>query len=377
MDSESKLQGSLPNDRPVPVCVVPYGDRDDEISLIDLWRVIVARKMLILLSVLGAILLASLYLFLAEPSYRAEANLLPPQRQDIQALISYRSKANLKIDQYTPGLVYQFFLKNLKSKGLRREYFDAQNLAVHYLGDNLDEAANIDRIFDKKFNQSLRVQADNQDAVFVVASFAYQDPALAAQWLNQFIAFVNERTVRQLVNDTNASILAEIERVRYQLESKLKLAMRKRQDRIVNLNEALRVAKMLGIENASSFPVISENEKTAIEVNTNRSPLYLRGTKALEAEIVVLESRKSEEPFIARLRDIQEKKNFLKSIQIDLDQLSAVTIDTSARVPYRVERPRKKLIFLLAVVVGLVGGIFLVFMAEFLSSVRTNSNRLA
>jgi len=370
MDSESRLQGSLSNDRPVPVCVVPYGDRDDEISLIDLWRVIVARKMLILLSVLGAILLASLYLFLAEPLYRAEANLLPPQRQDVQALMVSYSAIGLKSNRYSPSLVYDAFLMNLKSKGLRREYFDTHNIIAYYLGGKSDEDINIDHIFDRKFNKSLRVQADKQDAPFVIVSFSGQDPTLIAQLLNQFIDFVNTRTVRQMLDDVNTEIQAEVGLVKYQLKSKLKLAAQKRQDRILNLREVLRVAKALGIESASSFPAMTENERTSIEVNISKTPLYMRGAKALEAEIEVLESRKSDEPFIAGLRDLQEKKRFLEGISIDSEKLSAVSIDAAARPPYQAEKSRGKLAFVLATVFGLMVGILLAFIIQFRSKLR-------
>jgi len=129
---------SPPDTRPVPVYVLPYADRDDEISLIDLWRVIMARKAIILLSLLVAIVLVSVYAFLAEPFYRAEAHLLPPQQQDIQGLmIDYRGKEGVEIKQYTPDLVYKAFQKNLKSKGSRREFFDAHDLIDYYLAGKL------------------------------------------------------------------------------------------------------------------------------------------------------------------------------------------------------------------------------------------------
>jgi chain length determinant protein (polysaccharide antigen chain regulator) len=292
-------------------------------------------------------------------------------------MINYHGKADLEVERYTPDLVYKAFLRNLKSKGLRREFFDAHDLAGYYLANNSHTDANIDRIFDKKFNGSLRVQVDKQDVSFVVASFTDTDPVLAAQRLNQFIAFANERTSRQLLNNVNAAIRAEIERVRYQLDSKLKLASQRRQDRILNLREALRVAKTLGIKSTSSFPVIEEKDTAAIEINTAQLPLYMRGMKALEAEIAVLESRKSDEPFVAGLRDLQEKQAFLEDILIERDKMSAVTIDAAGRTPYRVEKPRKKLMFMLATVFGLMIGIFMVFIAEFRSKTREKSEQHA
>jgi len=103
----------------------------------------------------------------------------------------------------------------------------------------------------------------------------------------------------------------------------------------------------------------------------------MRGAKALEAEIAVLESRKSDEPFIAGLRDLQEKRIFLEGLLINRDKLSAVTIDAAARTPYRAEKPRKKLMVILAGMLGLMVGIFLVFVAEIWSKVREKSNQCA
>jgi len=98
----------------------------------------------------------------------------------------------------------------------------------------------------------------------VVASFGDTDSGLAAKRLNQFIAFANERTVHQLFNDVNATIQVEIEQVRYQLASKLKLAAQRRHDEIIRLREALRVASALGIENAGSLPVAADKENTPL-----------------------------------------------------------------------------------------------------------------
>jgi len=358
----------LPNDHPIPVCVVPYAGRDDEISLIDLWRVVAARKNLILLIFLAAIGLASAYVFLAGSLYRAEAHLLPPQQQDIQSLII--GKEGLEITLNTPNLIYRAFLSNFKSKGVRREFFNAYDLADYYLADKLHTDADIDRIFDKVFSENLQLRADKQDASLVVVRFGDSDPELAAQRLNQFIAFANERTVRQLLGNINAAIRAEIERVRRQLASKSKLATQRRYDAITKLQEALRVARVLGFEGVDSLAVIADTEKAAIEVNTAQIPLYMRGAKALEAEIAVLESRKSDEPFIAGLRDLQEKLAFLEGLSINRGMLSAVTIDTAARTPYQAEKPREKMIIILAAVFGLIIGIFLAFIAEFRSKAR-------
>ena len=108
---ESKPQENQPDTRPVPVYVLPCTDQDDEISLIDLWRVIASRRKLILISVLAALVLASVYLFLAEPLYRAEAHLLPPQQQDIQELMIDSKNTGAA----TPDRIYVFMLSENES----------------------------------------------------------------------------------------------------------------------------------------------------------------------------------------------------------------------------------------------------------------------
>ena len=372
LDMESRSLESSSDPHTIPVYIAPYKDRGDEVSLIDLWRVIARRKGIILLSFLASMVLVSAYIFFAEPSYRAAAYLLPPQQQQIQGLlIDFRGieKSGLDIERYTPELVYDAFLENLKSRGLRREFFDGGNLVTHYVNEETDTEFNVDRIFDTKFNKSFQVQVDTQNPLFVTVSLAYSDPELVTQWLNQFVDFTNERTVHQLFSDVDSTIQAEIKRVRYQLASKLKLAEQRRHDRIISLQEALRVAKALGITEAGAFPMDAGKNPAGIAVNTAQVPLYMRGTKALETEITVLESRKSDEPFIQGLRDLQERLSFLEDLLVDVDKLSAVTVDAVAKKPYRAERPRKLLLIAIAAMLGFMIGIFLVFIAEFRSRV--------
>jgi len=95
-------------------------------------------------------------------------------------------------------------------------------------------------------------------------------------------------------------------------------------------------------------------------------PLYMRGSGALETEIAVLESRKSDEPFINGYRDLQERLAFLDAISIDVASLSAFTMDDPARIPYGAEKPNKKSIIVLGIVGGIAFGIVLALVAEFL-----------
>ena len=355
--------------RPVPVYMVSAMDRDDGSSLIELWRVIVRRKWLVLAVLSASVLSAVVYsLFFAQPLFTASAHLLPPQQQSIQGLIVVGDGGLVGFDvkRYTPEFVYGAFLHNLKSQGLRREFFDAHELASHYRSGNPDEDVNVDRIFDAKFNKRLRVQADSSDPASVAVFFSEADPQLAARWLKQIIEFANERTIQQLLRDVNGAIGAEAKDVHRRLATKIRVAEQRRQDTLATLTEALRVAEALGIKDAGVFPDVGNKTQETLTVNTAQMPLYMRGTVALEAEIAVLESRKSDEPFIDGYRDLQEKLELLESISINPESLSAVTLDAAPRLPYTA-KPKKSLIILLAAVLGAIAGITGAFFVEFLS----------
>jgi chain length determinant protein (polysaccharide antigen chain regulator) len=355
---------SLPEQSPVPVRILPYDGQDDEVDFRSIWRLIARRKAIILLSLLAALVVASIYVFYSQAYYRAQTRLLAPQRQYIQGLlIDYKGLEQLDVDDYSPERVFEEFLKNLKSYGPRREFFDHENLVELYVSDQADHKPDPDRIFAENFDSSMEIQVDKQDQSFVTASLVLSDAEQAAQMLNRFVDFVDKRTIEQLYANIDAIIRAEIDRVRYQIQSRLKLAAQTRRDRMTSLQEALIIAKALDIEGPSGTPLFSGIDKLEIAVNTE-PPLYLRGAKALEAEIAVLQARKSDEPFIDGLRQLQDKLVLLESISIDKSTLSAVTIDSAARIPYEAETPKVIRVFMLAAMGGLILGVFFALIRE-------------
>jgi len=352
--------------RPIPVCIATAPDGNGEISLIEIWQVLVRRKGIILLSVLASIMLAVAYIMLTEPVYRSKAHLLPPRQADVQGLIIDSNGVNVMAKQYTTDLVYQSFLDTLNSKHLRREFFDAHKLFEHYMGGQT--GGNPDQVFDTRFEEGIHVQVDKRNATSVIVTFDDSNAQLAAQRLNELIAFANQRTVQQLSDDVNVMIQAEAEQIRYNVVNKLKLAGERRQDAIIALREALQVATALGIVRPKVSQMAANKSETEIAISMVDVPLYTRGTKALKAEITVLESRKSNERFVPGLRDLQEKLAYLEGLSVGRGELSAVTVDSRVIVPYRAEKPRKALVGMLSALLGIMGGIVLAFVAELLSS---------
>ena len=106
-------------------------------------------------------------------------------------------------------------------------------------------------------------------------------------------------------------------------------------------------------------------QNNQLNISTSTTPLYYRGNKALNAEITTLKNRKSDDPFIVGLRDLQEKLTLLTSIEIEVEGMHSVTVDQAAYPPKNRIKPNRRLIVSLSTVVGLFFGICLVFFVSF------------
>ena len=113
------------------------------------------------------------------------------------------------------------------------------------------------------------------------------------------------------------------------------------------------------------FDVTNVVQNNQLNISKSSTPLYYRGYRALNAEINILKNRKSDDPFISGLRDLQEKLALLTSIKIETEGQHAVTVDQAAYPPKNRIKPNRRLIVSLGTVVGLFLGIFLVFFVSF------------
>ena len=344
-----------------------------EAEIADLWGIVVRHKSSVFLGFGATVLLTAIYLFYAQPVYRAEAYLFPPHEQSIVGLQTVASGLSTVTESYSPESVFNYYLTNARSRVLRREYFGSANLMKHYVRAESKQSIDENQIFEEKFNTKLQVKAAKSASQFVTVSFTDSDAKMAASVVNQYIDFINRRTILGLVADVDAALQAERKLVEDKLLSKFKLAKKRRLDRIAALKEASRVAEILGIENSSTTVTVSKLAKEAgVAVNSAKNPLYMRGTKALNAEVSILESRQSDKSFIRGYRDLQEKLVFLEAVSVNPESLS-VTIADQAHVPYQAIEPNKRAIAFLGVMVALVVGVLVAFVFEFRARVRRAS----
>lgn len=98
--------------------------------------------------------------------------------------------------------------------------------------------------------------------------------------------------------------------------------------------------------------------KASIQGVSNQGlPLYYLGYRLLEAERKALDERRSNDPFINGLRDLQEKVSLLTSYNISIEDFATVRLDQAASVGEKI-KPKKSLILAVAGVLGLMLGVF-------------------
>jgi chain length determinant protein (polysaccharide antigen chain regulator) len=324
------------------------GYADDEIDLVELWNSLWEQKALI--AALTALItsLGVAYALLATPVYKAETFFLPPLQQDVQSL-KLQNMQNITTDS-----VYQRFLQNIQSRSLKMEFYKTNGLRDFYAQNQPVKSES--ELFTKAFNEklALNIPKSKQDSSFVSLSFELPREAnKSALWLNAYVDFVAKKTLNELLTDVSFEIQTGIQNAQGQIQSKRALAKQRREDRIASLKESLRIAQEAGVER----PAINQ---AANDLNME----YMRGQKALLAEIAVLTNRVSDDPFIEGIRDLQEKIAYLKDIKINPESVRVVRVDQIAEVPVSPVKPKKALIVAVAAVLGLMLGVFIALIRQ-------------
>ncbi|OKY73753.1 MAG: hypothetical protein BM485_16990 [Desulfobulbaceae bacterium DB1] len=341
---------------------------DDEIDLVDIWRLLARRWQWIAAITLICTALALVYVLSAPRVYRAEASILPPRLGDVEPLNILGVNAKSAKD------VYGEALKNLQSVSVRRLFFDQHNLFDSLKGHG-DEGGESKKVFATAFHEKLTVTQGKKDrSDFVTVSMEGCDPALITSWLNDFLAMVNGYTAEVLLQDLNTNLGSRKEAIEVKINALRQVANYSRLDRIAELQEALYVAGQLGIvHRVDASSVFSQTKGTSefgVAVNTANTPLYLRGTQELQAEIDTLQKRKINDPFIPSLRSLQAQLIELNQIQVDPDKVKAFRLDQPAVKPDGPIKPKRNLVVALGFVLGLMLGVFTAFAVNFIETAR-------
>jgi len=322
----------------------------DEIDLVELVQGIWRQRVWMALVAIPVIGIGLAYVMLAAPVYEAKLYVRPPTQNEI-AQLNFGRGEGTGLPVLSAKDVYGVYLRSLQSEAVRDRFFRSAFLAT--LTEE-DRKGSRDDLY-AKFNRMLGVaqaSKDMPDRYVITASV--EDPRLAAVWVSNYAEMAADRAKDELLSGTRSDISIMADNLEQQIRASRASAANQRADQIAQLSEALRIAKSIGLEKP---PIISNTLSSEVSAGMGGSLTYMRGTKALEAEIANLESRPSNDPYIPNLRERQERLNFLRNLKIDPSLVAMYQQDGAVSPPDKPVRPRKAMIMALAVLAGVALGV--------------------
>jgi len=324
--------------------VHPAGKFGLEMLFQGLWQ----NKVLIIVTVVMAGILSTVYAFLVTPEYQVISVLRPAAINELDAL--NRSEV------YTlpPAQALIKVGEALESYDIRLGFFRThQNLfkAFSHPGRTLEQS------FEEFNKNSISLEVPDLKKADTLSNYiklemTYPKGIDGVSILNGFVEYAVNAERQQIAADLSVIVknrLAEIEgklsaaRSNYEMDKEARIAklaekdlLRRAQlqdelkalraqlkavrgDRLALLAESIAIAKSLGIQKPSTLSSLgdkSDNRSSSIirtEINNQQVPLYFMGVEALEAERSTLLQRKSDDFTDARIAQIAKDLQLLQS----------------------------------------------------------------
>ncbi|KAB0550298.1 chain-length determining protein [Pseudomonas argentinensis] len=325
--------------------------QSDEIDLIELFRTLWMKKRLIIFVTLAVTLAAAAYAFLTPPVYRAQASIMPPTLSDIAGFNLARNK-DIGLEPFKIDDVYRVFTRNLQSDQSKRRFYSEVYLPS--LTDDQKKASR-DTLY-KKFLERVAIAGPtNSQPDRFVLNIEGSDPIEAAQWAELYIKNVEQQSIKEMLSNAQSEIDVRGRNLMQQIETLRYSAKVRREDRMMQLKEALKVAQTIGLQNP---PMIAGQMNDQLSAIMEGNLTYMRGAKALKAEIDALAQRASDDPFVPELRNLQEQHALYASLRIQPERVAVYRLDGTFETPDEPIKPKKSLILILGIVLGLVLGSF-------------------
>lgn len=329
---------------------VGVGSTGSEIDLLELMREIWARKVLIFAAALLGGLLGLAYVLVVTPIYEAKGLVMPPTQNGIAELNNGRTKET-DLAPYKLAEVYGVYTRSLRSETLRRQFYEEQYLPSL----SAEERKSPESILYGDFSRALTVAlVDKSEPDRYSVVVRYPDPALAEKWVKLYIEQAGVVAKTEVINNAEREAQVRAKNLAQQIGTLRDAGRQGREDSIIRLREALRIANAIGLREP---PLITGRLSAEVSAGMGGDLTYMRGSKALEAEIKNLEERQSNDPFIDSLRRLQLSYAFYKNLVIDPEQVAVFRFDGPVAVSDAPVKPKRALTVVGGAFVGLMLGL--------------------
>ncbi len=232
--------------------ISPSSYEEDEINLMDYWRIVVKYKWMILVIIVLTTAAATLKALLSPPIYRAEVVLAPVSQEDQGRLSGLSGQfgglaSMVGIDLGGGGNGTATTIAILKSRIFTEQFIRKYNLLPVLYEDNWDNknqrwiqgnSEDIPTMWDayKVFNEIRKISKDKKTGL-ITLSIEWKDPVIVSSWANDLVARLNislradaleesKRSLEYLKDQIEKTSIVEIRQLMYGLvETEMKKAM--------------------------------------------------------------------------------------------------------------------------------------------------------
>lgn len=174
---------------------------------------------------------------------------------------------------------------------------------------------------------------------------------LAVKWATGYLQLTEKASKDTWIADAKSTMNLAIQNTERDLEEKYALAAQTRQDRRIQLEEALQVAKAIG-QDGPQLMTGQLPRQDSVASFADGSRLYARGAKSLEAELRVLKARVDDMPFMDGLREAQTKLKLLKQQKPEEQNIHMFRIDGDIFEPVTPFFPKKSIFLVIGLFFG-------------------------
>ncbi|GMQ89025.1 MAG: Wzz/FepE/Etk N-terminal domain-containing protein [Gammaproteobacteria bacterium] len=197
-------------------------DMEEGISLLDIWRILIRHKLLILGTVLVCTLASIVLALVMTPVYRAEIQVAPVSGEDsnnrfaaqLGELGGLAALSGINMEQ---GSKKNESIATLRSRRFTEQFIKDEKLLPVLFHDKWDaenqrwdetDPEDIPTLEDawKLFNKKIRRISEDRKTGLVVLSIEWEDPGEAAHWANELVSRVNEMLRKKAATDSENAI---------------------------------------------------------------------------------------------------------------------------------------------------------------------------
>ncbi|MDD1013503.1 LPS O-antigen chain length determinant protein WzzB [Pseudomonas rubra] len=326
-----------------------------EVDIVALCGAIWAKKYFICSVVVIFFLAALVYLKFSRTIYETKIFVMPPTQNEI-ADFNYGRTDVTGLKPYSVRQVYDVFLRDFQGESLRRSFFER-----YYLPSLTEEERKGSQ--SKLYNEFSRIMvvstAGKNSPDLYSLTVSGNSPEQVVSWAKAYVAEAGASAMQEMIKNVEREADVRARNVSQQIEGLRESGQKVREDQIVQLQEALNIAYSVGLKEP---PIIGSGLSAEVTAGMDGALAYMQGSKALEAQIHNLEKRKSDDPFIAQLRNLQASYSLFSAVEVNPESVAVYRLDGDIVSPDAPVSPRKLFVIGVSLLLGLLVGVGIVML---------------